>query len=248
MDNIKRIFKNPSFGAGIVVLTIVFLSCGQIYMDTLLRVGYSAEGIPWIEMFRYAVEHERSLLLIPICVPLAAGGNAEAELKSRYAVFSCSRVGRRAYYMGKITEVLLSGGLMVCISELVGLALFYLRCSGLSITIDRAGSFTGSKIVLFLLGVLIRGFLNGGFWALMGSLFSVLSKSIYLAYAVPFVLYYVLTMFQARFYQELYFLSPRYWAAPVLYDNVFCILILLLLELVCGFVFAAVMKRRLGYG
>ena len=76
---------------------------------------------------------------------------------------------------------------------------------------------------------------------------AVLTRNHYLAYAMPFVLYYVLTLFQSRYYPELYFLSPRYWAAPGYYGNLFCITVLsgLCIGCACGLILAV--KRRLDY-
>src|SRR5699024_12725668 len=50
---------------------------------------------------------------------------------------------------------------------------------------------------------------NGALWALAGSTAAVLTRNHYLGYAVPFILYYVLTVFQERYYDKFYILSPR---------------------------------------
>lgn len=72
----------------------------------------------------------------------------------------------------------------------------------------------------------LRLFLNGAFWALIGGTSAVITKNRYMSYAVPFILYYVLTVFQERYYQKAFFLSPRYWAASIYYNDIFCIAIL----------------------
>ena len=60
----------------------------------------------------------------------------------------------------------------------------------------------------------LRLFLNGAFWALIGGTSAVITKNRYMSYAVPFILYYVLTVFQERYYQKAFFLSPRYDMYP----------------------------------
>ena len=63
-------------------------------------------------VFIYGVSSERMLLFLPLFVPLAAAGNVQEELKSRYAVFLVSRAGKKNYLAGKILGAALSGGLM----------------------------------------------------------------------------------------------------------------------------------------
>lgn len=91
------------------------------------------------------------------------------------------------------------------------------------------------------------GFLNGALWSLVGGFSAVVTRNRYLAYAVPFILYYVLSVFQERYYQSLFFLSPRYWAVPVYYSPVFCIVMLLSLCILVCFLFMKAVKRRLAY-
>lgn len=243
MNEVKKIFTNVFFWTGLMLLTILIFASGVPYMKTLLRAEYSAEGVSWAETFRYCTINENGLLFVPICVPMAAGAYAETELRSRYALFSCSRIGKRSYYVKKIIECVLSGGLMVCFSEVLVLFIVYIGLQGIPTQIKGGGTGAAAMILLSL----IRGFLNGAFWTLAGSVAAVLTRNQYLAYAMPFVMYYVLTLFQSRFYSELYFLSPRYWAVPVHYGNIFCIAVLSGLAAVCAISLALAVKRRLDH-
>ena len=91
----------------------------------------------------------------------------------------------------------------------------------------------------------ICGFLNGALWALTGSAVSVLTRNHYLGYAGPFVLYYVLTVFQERYYERIYFLSPRQWAYPSYYSPGVCVVILLILGAAVSLLLVKVIGRRL---
>lgn len=244
MGEVKKAVINRNFWIGAVALTIAFFVSGQPYMETILRTGCSVEGIGWIEVFQYCTENEKGQLFVPLCAPFAAGIFAEAELKSRYALFVCSRIGRKNYYVKKIAEAALPGGMMVCASQLFLLGVSYARFHEIT---SYAGTADRRVIFLFLMAGLFRGFLNGAFWALLGSFFAVITKSVYMAYSVPFVLYYVLTVFQQRYYQGLYFLSPRHWAVPDHYSNGFCMLMLTVLLTFVGIGFFMAVRRRLGY-
>lgn len=90
----------------------------------------------------------------------------------------------------------------------------------------------------------IRLFLNGALWSLCGSLTAVLTKNKYLSCAVPFILYYVLTVFQERYYRNYFFLSPKQWASPAYYGNGFCLLALLLISSLLALALRKCVVRR----
>lgn len=244
MREIKNVFANVLFWAGLAVLTAAFYLSGREYMAQLTALfdGQEAEGSAvWIEVFQYCITARNGMMFVPICAPLAAGACVETELRSRYALFFCSRIGKKEYYRKKIIECVLPGGLMVCCSEILVLLLAF---AGFYRLLPSAGAAAGGLfgVILPSLG---EGFLNGVFWAGVGGAAAVLARNPYIAYAVPFVLFYVLTVFQERYYRRLFFLSPKCWADPVYYGNGFCIGVLLGMCVVCFGCFLAGVKRRL---
>lgn len=60
-------------------------------------------------------------------------------------------------------------------------------------------------------------------------------------------IYYVLTVFQERYYQKAFFLSPRYWAASIYYNDIFCIAILAVGSFLTALIFMCAIERRLRY-
>ena len=56
--------------------------------------------------------------------------------------------------------------------------------------------------------------LSGGFWAVVGLSLSTLMESKYIAYASPFVLYYLLVILHERYTPALYVLDPAEWISP----------------------------------
>lgn len=80
-----------------------------------------------------------------------------------------------------------------------------------------------------------------------GGTSAVITKNRYMSYAVPFILYYVLTVFQERYYQKAFFLSPRYWAASIYYNDIFCIAILAVGSFLTALIFMCAIERRLRY-
>lgn len=234
---------NFRFLSGVFLVFISALIVGQPYAGQLLKMGYSAEGIGWLSVYTYCVTAGNALLFIPIAAPLAAGGNAELELRSRFSLFYCSRTGKKPYLYGKVIGAFVSGGLVVVIAMLLLLGVCFFEVRNIPAVQGQGKDAAG--ILLSIILSLLRGFLNGALWALVGTLSAIVTRNRYMAYAVPFIFYYVLTVFQERYYQTLFFLSPRYWAAPGHYGNLFCIGILLACSLIAAFFFMWTGKRRL---
>lgn len=58
-------------------------------------------------------------------------------------------------------------------------------------------------------------FLSGCFWSLAGGILAALTMSRYMAYASPFILYYVLVILSERYFYGIYVLNPQEWINPV---------------------------------
>ena len=154
----------------------------------------------------------------------AGGENTEAELHSSFFLFSYIRSGRKQYLVGKAAGLLVSGGLTAFLAMVFLLVICILRFGQYPSLIDgnyEMAVLVGRTAVSFLSIVFKWRFL-GANWRYVGCH----NKNRYMSYAVPFILYYVLTVFQERYYQKAFFLSPRYWAASIYYNDIFCIAIL----------------------
>ena len=65
-----------------------------------------------------------------------------------------------------------------------------------------------------LMGRAFLFFLSGAFWSLVGGLFATLTMSKYMAYASPFIFYYVLVILSQRYFTDAYVLNPQEWLNP----------------------------------
>ncbi len=241
-SELKRNLLNGKFWVGFIILSLACWTIGQPYVTRLLEAGYSAEGMGWFSAYVYCTTNEKALLFIPLLAPLAANTGIESELRSRFSLFCCTRVGKKTYFRGKTAGTLLAGGCMVCMSMLAVFGILFLRLRGsMDLEISRL------SMLFLLIQSLLRGFFHGAFWALTGSLAAVVSKNPYLNYAAPIDLYYVLTFFQQRYYSTAFFLSPRYWAAPVQFGDGVCIGILCGLTAAASGLLLAASERRFAY-
>lgn len=229
------------FLTGTILLVMIFLAKAFPYRAWLVESGGSLEGTPWIAVFLYSISSDTALLFLPLTVPLAAAGKAQEELKSRYVLFLTARAGKKRYLEGKIYGAALSGGAMVIAAMVILIAILIPWCADIP---DLSASMAMQSVKSLFPGM-VCGFLNGAFWALAGSGAAVITRNPYLGYALPFILYYVLTVFQERYYRNLFFLSPRQWAYPSRYGAGVCAGILLVLGAAAALLLGKVMERRL---
>ena len=88
---------------------------------------------------------------------------------------------------------------------------------------------------------------NGGLWAVVGMTMSTVMESKYIAYASPFIVYYLLVILYERYFPNAWPLYPKNWLNPEIWPYGVGSAALFLLELMflCGLVFYIRGKRRL---
>lgn len=241
MTEIRASVFQLRFLTGTILLVMIFLAKAFPYRAWLVESGGSLEGTPWIVVFLYSISSDTALLFLPLTVPLAAAGKAQEELKSRYVLFLTARAGKKRYLAGKIYGAALSGGAMVIAAMVILIAILIPWCADIP---DLSAPMAMQSVKRLFPGM-VCGFLNGAFWALAGSGAAVITRNSYLGYALPFILYYVLTVFQERYYSNLFLLSPRQWAYPSRYGAGVCAGILLVLGAAAALLLGKVMERRL---
>ena len=127
------LYSIRGFAAGVLLLTVVFVH-SRIFIHGIsgMEMGGSVEGAPWIVLFTYCISSDQSLLLLPLFVPLAASGNAQTELKSRFCLFLAERSGKKEYLLGKVSGAAISGGLMTVFSYILTLCIVSIACMNIT--------------------------------------------------------------------------------------------------------------------
>ena len=224
---LKYDFRNIRFSLSVLALSVVLLIVAFPYRNHLIASGGSAEGTAWLCTFTYAITSEKSLLFFPLLAPIAVAADLQEELHSRYALFLVNRVGKRNYIWMKCLGAALTGGAAAVSATGIATVIFVIACRDIpNLNILQSMS-DAARIVV---SGFLRIFLNGALWSLCGALAAVLTRNKYLSCAVPFILYYVLTVFQERYYSAYFFLSPKQWVSPAYYGNGFCFLVLILIS------------------
>jgi hypothetical protein len=185
-------------------------------------------------------------LALPILCALPYTAAFVDDIKSGYIKLHLHRSGVRPYVKGKTIACALSGGLAL----MLGILLAY-GISALVFTPMELALTDGETAQPYFAQLLLKAatlFFSGAFWSLTGFTFAAATQSKYMAYASPFILYYVLIILHERYFENLYVLYPKEWLFPS--DawplGGFGVIILLgILSAAMSLMFTAVAKRRL---
>lgn len=203
-----------------------------------------------------------TMLCVPILAALPYTAAFVEEYKSGYLKQCLPRAGIRPYIRGKVLATGISGGLVL----FIGIILMYITFAliftpmeiapqpvdaesmGMAMSSDMGGQIAQPSMFAEIIGRGFVFFLSGCFWSLVGTLLATVTMSRYMAYAFPFILYYVLVILCQRYFLKLFSLNPQEWLNPVSQwpgGTLGIILFLGEIILIAGVTCAMAIKRRL---
>lgn len=193
-----------------------------------------------------ALASDAMTLALPIIAALPFTSFFIDDIKSGFVKEYLPRTTKSGYLLGKIFGSLVSGGLSVSLGVLLGYAVAALVFSPMEAALEPGAA--ARPYFEELMGKALLFFCSGAFWSLVGLTLATLTNSKYMAYASPFVLYYVLIILYERYFDTLYVLYPKEWTNPSafwMWGNAGVVLLLLELSIISGLLFFHAAKRRL---
>lgn len=193
-----------------------------------------------------ALTSDAMTLALPIIAALPFTSSFIDDIKSGFVKEYLPRTTKSGYLLGKIFGSLVSGGLSVSLGVLLGYLVAALVFSPMEAALEPGAA--ARPYFEELMGKVLLFFCSGAFWSLVGLTFATLTNSKYMAYASPFVLYYVLIILYERYFDTLYVLYPKEWTNPSafwMWGNAGVVLLLLELSIISGLLFFHAAKRRL---
>ena len=180
------------------------------------------------------------LLVLPILCAIPYADSFTEDFQSRFLRQYLPRAGRNRYLVSKASVTAISGSLALCVSMLIVLFIctMLLPIRGVEPT---EYSSTYKMFFLALLLVLI-GSLP---WSLAGGIAGAALKNRYMSYAMPFILFYVLSSFQIRYFRSFYILSPQEWIKPAHLELHVAYISAAAAAATAFFIYYLVMRRRL---
>jgi hypothetical protein len=246
VSDVKRSLCGRNFIISVMgmVLVIVLSSMESIiYMVRTpepLQNGYHAQFV--ID----ALMSDWITLSLPIICALPFTTAFVDDIKNGFIKQYLHRSGNTSYIMGKLIACGLSGGLTLLLGTLLAYGLSALVFIPMEIALG-AGEAAHPYFVQLLVNAVML-FFSGVFWSLIGFAFAAFTMNKYMAYASPFIFYYVLIILNERYFSDLYVLHPKEWLFPSdawAMGHFGVILLLVTLSAIVSFGFAVVAKRRL---
>jgi len=239
---LKRALTAPGFSVAAVGTVIAAFIGGFSHINSLLYSGGTESfGELYLQAMYVAIHSDTLLLVMPVLCALPFAASFAEDFQSRFLRAYLPRAGTRTYLASKTAATALSGGL----SLFVGMTIVLLICIAIFPSYGFAEE--GVKIytwgTFFLTSFLVT--LGALLWSLVGGMAAAVLRNRYMAYAVPFIIFYVLSSFQPRFYRTAYAFNPQEWIKPAHLEFP--------IALACSFIALAgaciayyfVMKRRL---
>ena len=202
--------KRAVFGRSFLIAFLGMILCLMIgaFSDALsvfrmeeVRVMYGYHR----ELLLKTLSSDIILFAVPILAAIPYTTAFTDDVKSGYLKPYLTRTSVSRYILGKGIGSAVSGGLALIFGIVTALGIFFLVFSPFEVYGEYAVKSLLPDIVLRLL----LFFFAGALWASVGLLASSLTQNVYLAYAAPFIFYYVLIILQERYFRTTFMLNPK---------------------------------------
>ena len=253
--DMRRAFTSWGFWAGIAGMVIAIIIGA---FDKFLNIGSPtadmAQGFHETALLG-ALSSDTVMLVAPILCALPFTAAFVDDFKSGFIKYYLQRSGKKGYVAAKAITGGLSGGLVLFAGVTISYVLFTLIFTPAeTLPVQTAagaldaGPAAPPSIFGDLLARALIFLLCGAFWALIGQFFASFTMSRYVAYASPFILFYVLVILSDRYLKDIFVLNPKLWLNPAETwpgDGWSAVLFLIEMIFAAGLLFAVSAGRRL---
>jgi len=246
VSSLRQAFGSHGFKVGIIgtIFCIFFSSVSDILSafraEKLIDNGFHAG------LIATAVSSDAFTLVLPILCVLPYTTSFVDDVKSGFIKEYLPHTTVREYLTSKIVACMFSGGAVLAI----GVAFAY-AMSALTFTPMEAALKSGEVPVNYLaeiVGKVAICMFSGAFWSVLGMTFAALTDSRFMAYAAPFVVYYVLIILHERYFPNFFVLYPKEWLNPQrkwMFGDWGVVLLVMELLILASILFYLVGRKRL---
>jgi hypothetical protein len=202
-------FRSASFWIGAAGTALALLTA---LFSPLYEAFTQPDLLPWgshVQLFQEGVSSDVMTLTLPIFAALPCTAAYLEDVTSGFVKHCLTRTGRREYIAGRLVSCLLSGGCALALGALAAFGVLSL------LLLPREAALQAEETAAPWLSGLLQSclllFCSGALWAAAGLAMSAVTGSKYMAYAAPFVLYYVLIILRERYFTTLVVWDPREW-------------------------------------
>lgn len=190
---------------------VIFVASIEVITESLRSEELLANGFH-ATLITTALSSEAITLALPIICALPYTTSFIDDIKSGFIKEYLPRTTVKSYLLGKILACYLSGGLVIVCGIFLayGISALIFAPMEAALEIDAAAPQYFSELA----GKCLPFFFTGGFLSILGMLIATLTNSKYMAYASPFIVYYVLIILKERYLDSLYVIYPKEWLNP----------------------------------
>lgn len=187
---------------------VIFLSSTDLFIRAFREVDLLPGGYH-LNFILTALQSNSVIFFVPILAALPFSAEYIDAVKSKFSRYFLIRTSFSTYLTSNILTGFFCGGGII----MVGISLAWCTSALLLFPIEQAAEDLSNPIssLLCISGLL---YLNGGLWAVVGMAMSTFMESKYIAYASPFVIYYLLVILCERYFPDAYLLYPPNWTKP----------------------------------
>ena len=245
-SNLNQICQSSGFllALGGVVSIIAFSSIsgilGAFRSEKLIENGFHATLI-----FK-ALSSDAFTLALPILCTLPFTTSFVDDVKSGFIKEYLPRTNIKSYLISKIIACAASGGAVLALG-----AAFAYAMSALTFMPMEAALKPGEVSTNYLsqiVGKVAISMFSGALWSILGMTFATMTNSRFMAYASPFVVYYVLIILHERYFPNFFVLYPKEWLNPQskwMFGDWGVVLLVMELLILASILFYLVGRKRL---
>lgn len=236
VHNLRLLITSAVCLAAAILLSQISGITDALRSDQALAAGFHANiisdgvsaGSQWLS------------LVLPIFCALPCASIFADDVKSGFIKEYLPRTTFNGYVRQCVMSNVVGGG----IAPVAGILIAYAVSAALFIPMEGAGE--GSMSIVTLLPTCGLYFLSGALWAVVGLTVSSFTRSRYMAYASPFIIYYLLIILHERYFSSIYVFYPKEWIEPTqAWGGAGAAILVALLTASCAAVFSMQAKRRL---
>lgn len=211
-SNIRQAVSGRGFAlslcgtAAVIILSSIQGIVTAFRSETLLTFGYHHSFIV------SALSSDGMTLTLPLLAALPFTAAFLDDLKSGFLKEYLPRTTPTGYLLGRVSGCLLSGALALCLGVFLAYGIAALLF--LPMEAEPTDPFVMGELIRELRETLELMACSGALWSSVGLLLGTLTGSKYMAYASPFVLYYMLIILHERYLPKLFIFYPKEWIAP----------------------------------
>lgn len=220
---------------------LIFISIFHPILEYLREGGVIPQGYHDAIVLN-ALSSDVWMFFTPILAGIPFASEYVEDIKSKFVQSVLIRESYSSYLLGHAFTCWFSGSSALLLGVTVAYALVTLIVLPMESVTQNTQEMNSIVAVQLLLLAL-----NGGLWASVGMAMSTFMESKYIAFASPFVIYYLLVILCERYIPSSYILCPKNWRTPEIwpYDAWGTTAFLLELTLAFSILFAIRAERRL---